>query len=304
MPTKYLYTEEKTNFVKENYYRIGKNNCVKQIGYTRQQVEYLAQKFKLVSSHNKAGVYDPPEEFLKINVEAFRNVTCPKVSYIMGLIWADGCVRKPNAYGYQVKVSIWVEDFKDIKHLFDSVGDWNYGIIKGAKSWYKDMFYANIGCKKLFHIFENLDYSIKSGASASKVLSHIPEHLHNYWWRGFFDGDGCLTFNEKCNEIMFCSCFSQEWNFAENLAKKLNIDNFHIYRKNSKKFGAGSTFGYSKIYSIVKIMKYIYSGDQFGLSRKMEKWNDFKIHIANRLSKKTSKLEKSQRQNILKLCSD
>ena len=73
----------------------------------------------------------------------------------------------------------------------------------------------------LYNFLKENDYHIKSGASASKILLKIPEHLQHYWWRGFIDGDGCFVRNERnrLNILQITSTFDQGWSFIKNIEK-------------------------------------------------------------------------------------
>ena len=97
----------------------------------------------------------------------------------------------------------------------------------GKWKFYKKTSHNTIPCRltnKFIHNFlvEN-DYISKSTASADKILSKIPEHLKHYWWRGYFDGDGCFCKSNRSYIFTISSNIDQNWNFIDTLFNNLDI---------------------------------------------------------------------------------
>ena len=111
--------------------------------------------------------------------------------------------------------------------------------------------------------------------------------MHKYFWRGLIDADGCFykRKDKKGGSFSISSTLNQDWSSVEFLCASLGIDNFAIYRKETKK-GNSSVFEIKYGQDIQKIGNFIY-GEEFdgiGLKRKFNKF----IEISSSLEKLTS----------------
>lgn len=137
-----------------------------------------------------------------------------------------------------------------------------------------------------------MDYQNKSGASAKKILSHIPQSLHHYWWRGYSDGDGCFYYSRsKKNHAVYSysiySCYNQDWSFVSDILNKLDI--FFSINKNTRTVGNSSHIRINRQAGIKKFGEYIYQGVEFGLQRKRNTWSIIAAHSRTRTLKNSSK---------------
>ena len=82
----------------------------------------------------------------------------------------------------------------EIESTIMKTGNWNKYYIKGRlknNTICKDSILYRIGFKKLYNIFKEYDYDIKSTISPYKILNSIPKELKHYFFLGLIDGDGC-----------------------------------------------------------------------------------------------------------------
>ena len=49
----------------------------------------------------------------------------------------------------------------------------------------------------LARLLQTYNFHIKSKTSPIIVLDKMPSKYHHLFWRGYFDGDGCLTIKNK-----------------------------------------------------------------------------------------------------------
>lgn len=204
-------------------------------------------------------------------VDGFRDCKTPEHAYILGFLWADGHVEKRNS---RVECSIAIEDGKALENVFMTTGKWlTYTKFPKNPRAKEVMIFAV--SNKYFHSFlrEN-DYMIKSGTSADKILSKVPDHLKHYWFRGYFDGDGNVS--KLTYTFSISSCENQNWNFMKLLFDQLNIDFIIRIRKHSElkknnKFGHSSVIRSWNTLNFLRYFTYIYRNynqDKIGLSRK------------------------------------
>lgn len=219
----------------------------------------------------------------KIDIDIFRNITKPEVAYLLGLIWADGCIYyKKNKYRYDINIVNKIEDALVFNKIAQTIGEWNFYLTQKGKMGAIVAHNKDI-CEFLI---EN-DYLSKSSLSANKILSRIPEHLKHYWFRGLLDGDGCIyvKYNPTSLRLEISSSFEQDWSYMVDLCTKLNIEYKILKRtaKNTKyKF---STFLIRKLNCIMSFCDYVYRGfdnDKIGLQRKFLKAKEIESFLKKR----------------------
>lgn len=261
------WTEAQLDIVRKHYLSDGTKYCAKILGKTEAAVHHKSEQLRILVARRS------------FDIESFRNVRSPEVAYILGMLWADGYVSLKECKAILNLVKV---DLDEIVPLFMKTGEWSYFSTKKLCKRCTN-FQASIRCYngELIKFLETLDYRIKSGTSASKVLKHIPNHLKHYWWRGYFDGDGCLAMNSRLTRggnVVFSSSYNQDWSFVEELMKKLSISKFNIRRRvvpNENRYSCFCVYGND---NIVKLMSFIYDdreNDNIGLSRKFQKWKEF-----------------------------
>lgn len=217
---KIKYTKEEEEILVKNYKKFGPEHCSKLMPHPRTSIISKANKLGLFLTKNKK--YElackAKEKIIhKVKVEQFLNIIDPNVAYFLGFLWADGCLPKTKGC-YAIVLEISTKDEKDIEKNLMKLGNWN--------KYYKTRNTSNVvkfvtNNKLLYNFLKENDYLIKSGASPDKILSEIPEHLQHYWWRGYFDGDGCISLN--ADDIRICSVYNQNWNFLKSKFNQLNI---------------------------------------------------------------------------------
>jgi hypothetical protein len=227
----------------------------------------------------------------KISDNFLTNLNIKENIYLLGFIWADGWISKNK-----ISMSLTEKDFNQIEPIlkkfkinnfykrqrFDSNGD-----LFGNPCKQFSIYNKNI----VNFLLEN-DYKLKSYVSPIKILKIIPEKLHYLFWRGYFDGDGCLYIGKKI-ELAFWSTIEQDWSEIIKLYKTLEINKYSIYkykRKNGKHCSSVIRIGISK--DIKKICDYIYQNDlEIGLKRKYKKYKEL-LNIYNKIQLNKSKTSK------------
>jgi hypothetical protein len=115
-------------------------------------------------------------------------------------------------------------------------------------------------------------------------LSKIPNELKHYFFRGLIDGDGSFYFKDYTRQFALTSSYEQDWDYFERLCEYLGIKykikrviNFNKKTKKENKSSVLRILGKE----IIKLGEYIYKGDDFGLSRKINKYKKIKKSYGN-----------------------
>lgn len=199
-----------------------------------------------------------------VDEKLFIKDITPEAVYLLGFIWADGYIKKKKEY--VICMQIKKEDFLDLKEVFFSVGNWY--------TWEKDgLVTIRTKNKRLHSFLTDMDYQIKSGTSADKIVEFIPDKYKNLFFRGLMDGDGHWSeYGQKRGGGRRCcitSCIYQDWSFVENLLNSINVE-YHIYKRKIETGGA-SYLDIAGRKNMIRYGEYLYKGfSTIGLKRKKD----------------------------------
>jgi intein/homing endonuclease len=203
------------------------------------------------------------QSVLKIEqANKFINEINEEKCYLLGLLWADGYVRK-NGNG--ISLEIVTEDFNDLQNIFSE-----WGIYHRQRKNRKPQTQTVLNNSCIWNFLKENDYINKSLTSPNKILNIIPQKHHNHFWRGYFDGDGCIYIN-KCKYISFGGSYDQDWSNLINLLQSLNLK-YYLYKQQKEKSQYSSIKICSK--NNIKILgEYLYKNANIYLKRKYDKFN-------------------------------
>lgn len=279
------YTEDQENFLIEFYPRNGLNFCSEKLSIPSILLKRKIQKMGIKLTKEKRGeiirLNKPIKSTGEYSVEPsqFYTANTPEIAYTLGLLWADGYVLHKSKNGKlrnRVSIANQIEDFEVFIKILNKTGRWNvtYRKLKNRKKQGN----AEISNRPLVEFLIANDYISKSTSSACKILSTIPDHLKHYWFRGLFDGDGCIYFNPSGLhiKISIASSYDQDWKYIENLFNTVLCDRHFFIKKSIGKNGNKySKVEVTKRSTILKFLNYIYANYQIdctGLPRKYEKY--------------------------------
>ena len=192
----------------------------------------------------------------EVRVDFFRKINSEEKAYWLGFIAADGCV-----YNNVLEVASNIKDTKHIAKLFrkslNSSQDTPYHDKKQNTIKYRL-------CRK-----EICDDLATHGIIPRKTFklefpTTVPKKYLHHFIRGYFDGDGSVTFNKNrnCYRYMFYGNLS----FLSELAKYIKYTNriynsgtIYVIDKNSKK-------------DCGRFFKYLYKNASIFLERKRDKF--------------------------------
>lgn len=269
---KKIFTKSDKQFIQDNYLKFGITYCANHLNSSVWFVNKQANKFglfltnKAISNIKKNSKWKKDNEY-KVNPRGFIDFNSREHVYILGFLWADGHVNKDR---YRINCCVQARDFKYLKSIFQSTGEWDIRNVTFRKKFKSTL--AQTSNRTLWEFLVENDYLIKSDASPDKILSKIPENLRHYWWRGYFDGDGTIDIKTGSSRASIVSTYDQNWNFCENLFKELDILKFKINRKKVKG-GKHSRVLLQNVSDCYRFLSYIYQDyDKIGFQRKYDKY--------------------------------
>jgi hypothetical protein len=220
----------------------------------------------------------------KINYSLFNSNFTKESVYILGLLWADGHIRRQQRL---TSINCSEIDIDEVIPIFNKTGEWMVSktiekTFNGKKV--KSQKRISTSTWGLFNILTQYDYLTKSFSSPSKILNTIPNELKKYWFRGYLDGDGCIKLGKQYGvDIVFAGHYEQDWNFMSDLCNELGIS-FSINKTVTKK-GKYSHFRVNKKNDVKRLGEFIYSEyDNIGFSRKYNKFLEVISYIKNKES--------------------
>jgi hypothetical protein len=198
--------------------------------------------------------------------------------YLLGFLWADGWICD-RGYSHRISMTLKTSDFNEIE---------NYFAENGIKTIYKRQRYKNdkkfgkmqtsviIQSKNIVEFLIENDYKTKSTVSPIKILNKIPNELKHYFWRGYIDGDGCISSSYNKREFAIWSTIEQDWGSVIELFSKIGISKYQIYkykRQNGKH--KSSVIRVGSVNDIKLIGDYVYQNyDKIGLERKYQSYQN------------------------------
>jgi len=274
---KNTWTSEEIKFLNDNFPTKGVKFCSVHLNYSISKINNMSYKLGLkINKDVKIKYVGKPNNMCNVNPELFFSITTKEVSYILGLMWADGFLNKTGR-SYNLGVNMIKDDIILIKKTFDEIGIWNFFESKRKRETWKDQIRVVTNNKRIFNFLLENGYNQKSFISADIIISKIPENLQHYFYRGLIDGDGCFYYkkNKKSTmrQLTITSTYNQNWEYLVLLYKKLNIK-FAITKVVRKK-SSYSIIRISNKRGINNLGNYIYNGyeiDNIGLHRKYVKY--------------------------------
>jgi len=271
------WTENEIKWLIDNYPTMGSDFCSHILNYKKSKIFAMAHKLKLKILPNVKKKYNGKlDELCNVNPEKFKNIKTKEVSYFLGLIWSDGYVKKYNR-NHDIVLTMNEQDILNIKETLDKIGKWHYNFLKKQRESWKNQIRVSTNNKRIYEILSDYNFTEKSKVSPHELLNNIPKNLHNYFYLGIVDGDGCFYHGKSKNSISrqfsISSTYEQDWSYVESLLVELKVK--YTVSRYHKKNGSSSysTIRVTKKEDIKKIGDFIYKdGKNIGLLRKYKKF--------------------------------
>jgi hypothetical protein len=287
-----LMLNKNEKYIIKNYSKHGLTWCCDKLGILykdgRNMLRRIKRKIKsslyvnqntikiIYKNNNKNRDYNATN---KVNADFFISPQ-KEQAYILGLLWADGYLNN-KSQSNRICIECLERDLIPLKKLFTS---WSC-FTRKRKNRQAQLSYIcnNI---KLYNFLEQMDYADKTFKEPKKILDYlekIDSNLIKYWFRGYFDGDGCVYHNKKhyLRQISFASGYKQNWNIFLKYLKNLNITNIKITKRILEKSNSKSSdLKFCGVENCNKFFKFIYPGNfDFGFRRKYDKFIEIQNNV-------------------------
>ena len=206
-----------------------------------------------------------------VNANYFKKIDDEHKAYWLGFIYADGCVfhgSSPNSYRIQINQKASAEYhlkalLKDIKSDYP---------IYHKKVTVKGKIYKTIA----LHI-DNTDmaldlvhHGIVPRKTYCDTIPCVPENLLSHFFRGFFDGDGCISCkkNRKNSWRFECVCRRDFAEYMQQCLANINVTSY-IYPTKSENMFSLTVLSQSEIKDIGE---WLYNNSSIFLKSKHDKF--------------------------------
>lgn len=219
---------------------------------------------------------------LNVNADPFIEFASPEHAYLLGFIWADGTIYSQYKRK-SIRIEIKEDDMNELRKVLDATGKWTY--MRRERSNRSPQVTAECSNAKLVAFLIDHDYGDKSKASPTKIMESMPDNLHEFFLRGWIDGDGCFYTGKTSRQFTIAGSFDQDWSALKSIADRLDIT--YGISKRANKFKS-SAFRISNKNGIQKIGEFVYQTRQdIGLPRKREAFVKTQISMRKKGSKLT-----------------
>jgi len=236
----------------------------------------------------------------------FNQIDTEEKAYWLGFLYADGCVYASKK-GRMFHLTISDKDlehiakFKSIFHttipLHHFVKKKHTGLFVWSKRIYEDLI--KLGC-----------HSQKSMTLAWPTESQVPKEMMRHFLRGFFDGDGSVTFNKKNSrcEARIISCLGFCESYEKYLCEVLGVRKCYHGKMLYSKVGNHpyTTRGIGSQDALRKFYDHLYTDAKIFLDRKRDVFfvyfnhlGETKLGLTNSRKYESVELEKTDGSRIV-----
>ena len=206
----------------------------------------------------------------EFNYHYLDNIDTEEKAYFLGFVYADGSHSTDRC---TLNITIQEGD-QDLLLKFYSLFDCKRDIRHIYNKQY-NRYYANF-CLQSTYLSNQL---LKLGVPADKSYkiafpNFIPDELQRHFIRGYFDGDGCISFSNrgwKSTGVQFTGNEYFLQSIQTIIKNKINVDMNLRHEKKSKicdLYKAGK-------FNVYKVLNYLYKDSTIYLQRKYNRYIDF-----------------------------
>lgn len=246
--------------------------------------KYSIKGKKIVSLLKINNIFTPKrsgkKRFYQLDDNYFNIIDTEDKAYFLGLLFADGCnLQEENTVILQLS-----DEDKNILEKFRSYIKSNKPLRLYQKSLknprWKDIAVLEIISKQISINLTKLGCMPRKTFKLKFPLAEqVPTHLLNHFIRGYFDGDGCITYFFNKGKYLKCTVSivstSDFVNKLGALMKKEIGINCYINQRFPGRNNNNRTLNISGNIQCCKFMNWIYNDKNTFLQRKWDKYQKF-----------------------------
>ncbi len=225
----------------------------------------------------------PMKRANNINYNYFNKIDTEYKAYILGFIYADGCVMETSVNRENtLRVSIQIEDSYILEKLLKDTNN-NKITVRNPpstiKNGWKKQGTASISSNQIFEDLTKLG-CLPNKTKDGLYFPFIEKNYIHHFIRGFFDGDGCITIKKdiysgkKVKTVNFSkrvAFTSTDNKFLDILLEHLPITK--IYKRVKKRTLLVYTYWIERQKDIENLKEYLYKDATYFLKRKKDKFD-------------------------------
>lgn len=205
----------------------------------------------------------------EVNEKYFENIDNQNKAYILGFIYADGCISKTK---YELIIKLHNKDNGTLEKIKTELVS-NHPI-KLLTNYKNHQCRLGISSKKLCSDL------IKIGLTPSKTFTIIFPKLEGdlirHFIRGYFDGDGCLSNGGRNKNLNYFNIFTASEEFKIRIVEILSENNIktNTYERNN-----GYSINITSKENSKLFYDYLYGDAVLFMERKKNKWVKSRLDI-------------------------
>lgn len=211
---------------------------------------------------------------IKFNDHVFDVIDTEEKAYWLGFIWADGNIKTPkNSSGYRLTITLQESDYEHLVKFNNFIEHKNLNIKSHKANTKKFSWYAD--SKHLWNTLNN--YGCTPNKSLTLIFPELSvftdKSLVRHFIRGYFDGDGCLTFSTRKGYIVPSLSLLGTLDVVNNIKTHSKLNEALVRTRHGKNdyYELKLDLIESKLF-----MEYLYKDCNIYLDRKYNRYNLFK----------------------------
>ncbi|WP_141639530.1 LAGLIDADG family homing endonuclease [Clostridium haemolyticum] len=176
-------SQEEINYIIEHYYDKSSQEISQILNIHRGTITKLWHDNGLFGKDQSRRYY--------CDFNYFNRIDTRNKAYVLGFICADGCVYKRDSHQGLLQITIHKKDIKLLKDINNELKS-NYPI-----NTYNDYISLSITSDKIFNCLKRIGIEENKTWKLNLDKLKIPNKYILDFTRGYFDGDGCITYTSK-----------------------------------------------------------------------------------------------------------
>lgn len=186
-------------------------NVAKTSGYNRKTIAKYAKMFEIENPRLKSRKYSLNESF-------FHSIDTEEKAYWLGFFMADGCLYHHKT-SYDIQFSLKIDELSHLQKFAQAIDSDNLPEEKTQGE--KTIAFFRISSKRMFKDLER--HGCKQNKTGEEIFPSIPKELKRHFIRGYFDGDGCISYYDVEDPYTFNIVCANE-SFLREIASVIKKD--------------------------------------------------------------------------------